>query len=34
MMPQVRLGDVVDYVNGVTFKPDDVVAVGTPDRWS
>lgn len=30
MMPKVRLGDVVDYIGGVTFKPDAVVDFGTP----
>lgn len=28
--PLVRLGDVADYIRGITFKPDDKVPVGTP----
>lgn len=29
--PKVALGDVADFVRGITFKPDDVIPVGTKD---
>ena len=29
-VPTAELGDVATFVRGITFKPDDVVAVGTP----
>lgn len=28
---EARLGDVADFVRGITFKPEDVVELGTPD---